>query len=317
MSKRQKMWRNIAILLLAGGGVTAWAEEAPAPEATKEKAAETTAPAGEGKETPATTAELLMKNDDPKAVIGTPPGFPLKSENISSIDDSDDALRDGSNVDKNTGFLEIDLAPMEEVLVALRACSQEYLTANVNKEIEYKHLTRPADAPKYRGNVVKFVGKLEIFKATEVSPNMSGLTQLWRGQISNSHNQIITFRCLEPLSEKIKIGQPVKLIGIYLQRYSYLNRRAGEMLTVSPLLFVRRIEPYTEITQITGGNNPMSNTVAVLLFIIIGIAIVAWFYMRSKEKVAGGNYFTRLKAEREGPKGVFPRPPPNKPGKKT
>jgi hypothetical protein len=307
--------RNIPVLFLIWIFMAAWLPQASAAEPGKEPAASEGAPGTTGQPAAQAEKEEQAPNPDPRVIVGTQPKFPLKSELLASIDDSDSALKDGDNIDRKTGFLELDLGPLEEVLVALRGCSQEYLKANI-KDVTFKQLMLASESPKYRGCVVKRVGILEVFKKMDLSPNLSGITELWRGQISNNAGEIVSFQCIEPLPPDIKVDQPVKLIGIFMQRYSYLNRRAGEMLTLSPLVFIRRLEPYDEVKQVTASNSPISNFVAILACIIIGGGIVAWCFMRYKDRVVADNYFSRLKAEREGPKGYFSKPTTHKQAEK-
>ncbi|MFH0940207.1 MAG: hypothetical protein V1899_13145, partial [Planctomycetota bacterium] len=176
----------------------------------------------------------------------------------------------------------------------------------INTDINFKSMMRDKTSKQCRGQVVKVVGILESFKKV-IIPNTSGVTNLWRGQTSGS-GQIISFRSLEPLPDGIKVGDPVELAGIFMQRYAYLNRIPGEKLTISPLIFARRLEAYTDIKQTTSGSNAMSNPVAIILFVFIGLAAAAWCYMRAKDKTTRSNYFTQLKAAKEGPQGLFPKP---------
>ena len=240
--------------------------------------------------------------NDPKKIEGTPPVFPIKSERYGQIDDSYENIV--NNMYENQ--MDIEYGAMEDMLVALRASSQEHIQKNLDEKLTYKNLM--SDPQKYRGSVVRINGILEEFKETRVTPNMSGLGTVFKGQTSNTFGQVVSFRCVEPLPDGLKVGQPVQLVGIFLQRYAYLNRLPGEKLTWTPLLFVRRVEPYTDIKQATSGPNPMSNGTAIIIFLFIGAAAAVWCYSRMKVRAVGGNHFSRIKAEKQGPAGNFPRP---------
>lgn len=302
MNRRRGLWRILLAMLWLGAATASLAEEpAPAPAAEPDK------PAAEKKEAPGETPKAEKKEEaateDPTAVVGTPPEFPLKSDTFKSIDDRYESI--GDNIDRDTGMMEMDISPMEAVLIGLRASSLEHLIANIDKEATFKHLMKTPE--QYRGHVCRLAGILESFKEVKI-PNSSGVVNLYRGNVSNAYGQIVTFRSLEPLPAGLKTGQAVQLTGIFLQRFAFLNRDAGEKLTWTPLVCVRRIEPFTDFKTATSGNNPMSNTLAVILFIFIGIATAAFLYMRSKEKVARGNYFTQMKEAKHGAQGVFPKP---------
>jgi hypothetical protein len=288
--------------------------EAPKAEAPKSEAdpkAETPADGGE-KIDPAKLKELIEKDakeqailDDPKSIIGPPPTFPLKQDIFSSIEDDDEHL--SNNIDRKTGEMELDLFPMEAMLHALRASTQEHLEANIAKDVTYDDLMRNPD--KYRGQVVRLTGILQQVGDNGIFTNTAGVKKLWRGYVSNGQNNIITFRSLEPLPPELEKGRNVELVGIFLQRYAYLNRYPGEKVTWAPMLFCRTLKPHKVIQP--AGPNPMNSPLAIIVFVVLSILAVFYCYNRSKLKGGGiiPNKFSRMKAERAGPESVnFPTP---------
>jgi hypothetical protein len=242
---------------------------------------------------------------DPKSIIGKPPAFPLPQDKFDSIEDGIDQATLSDNFNRKTGEMEIDLFPMETVLLALRASTQEHLEANIDASITYEELMRNPE--KYRGKVVRLIGKLEYLSEKEIMSNMAGVKKLWRGQLSNGQGNIITFRSLEPMPEDVKKGRAVELVGIFLQRYAYLNQAAGEQIQITPLVFARSLKRYTELSEaVAPASNPMNHPVVIIIFIVLGAAIVFYCANRAKVRSRMSNKFSRLKEEREGPEGNFP-----------
>ena len=146
-------------------------------------------------------------------------------------------------------------------------------------------------------------GKLQILDETR-----AGQIKIWKGQTSNSMGQIVSFRLIDPPPPNLEVGRFVKMTGIFMKRYAYLNRHAGEKLTWTPLIYVRSLEPQVE-TDPSAGSNSMTKITSIGISILVTLGLLAYFYGRMQEKTVRGNYFTRLKQERSGkPQGKFPRP---------
>jgi hypothetical protein len=304
-------WMAAAMVLLSGTLLAAEGAEAPAPgpAAGAETAKADPPPAG------GATAAKDVDLSDPTVLQGDPPAFPLKSDNYNLI--MDDYNKYDFNND--TKEMEMEYSTMEDLMVALRASSQEHLVNNLDKDVTFKMLMKEPE--KYRGHVVKLIGLLAPVKEARPTPNLSGFNKIYKGQITNSNGNIVSFRSMEPLPAGLKKGDAVQVVGIFMKRYCYLNQEPGEMLTWTPLLFVRRVEPYNDFKNFTATQSPMSNAAAIIVFIFVSLAAAGYLYSRMKYKVAAANHFTRMKNEKDGPtNNVFPRksvtprkPPPKKP----
>lgn len=305
--------RLLGCVLLAAVvfGTAVRAEDVPAtptqPAVEKPKEA---APADAAAAEP-TAADL----EDPTKIVGAPPKFPLESTKYNLIEDGYEPQKVAENFDRDKGQMEMEYGPMEDILVALRASSQEHLKKNVNLDITFNMLMKESE--KYRGEVVRFEGILAEMKEINATPNLSGFDKLWKGQTTSALGPIISFRCVEPLPPNVKVGEPVAITGIFMKRFCYLNREPGEKLTWTPLIFVRRIEPYSPIARKVTSDSSMGNTIGISIFVFVGLCAAAWCYSRMKSKTTGTNHFSNLKAEKEGKGGFFPRknnrPPGNKP----
>jgi hypothetical protein len=262
-------------------------------------------------------AEQALR-DNPKSIIGSPPAFPVQDTSFEVIQDDDDNLRDNFNFKK--GEMEMDLLPMEAVLKALRASTQEHLEANVSDSSTYKKLwMEPA---RHRGQVVRIQGVLHAVTEIPCPSCSEGVKSFWRGEISNGEGNITTFRMLEPLPAGLTKGQPVEIVGIFLQRFAFYNEQPGGKVTWAPLIFARTIKRYSRIDVAIAANNPMNSPGAIAVFCILSIGAVLYCYSRSKLRTGMPNKFSRLKAEKNGPSGNFPAPrsakkhfpqPPKKP----
>jgi hypothetical protein len=242
--------------------------------------------------------------DDPKSIIGTPPVFPVKATCFEDIQDDEDNL--GNNFNRTTGEMELDLPALEAVLKALRASTQAHLEANVSPKVLYKDLhTKPGE---HRGQVVRLQGVLKRIGEKTFPACPAGAKKLWRGEISNAQGNITSFYMLEPLPPGLTKEQSVEMVGIFLQRFSFLNRGAGEKVTWAPLVFARSIKRYSPIEEAASASNPMNSPGAIVVFIILGVGAALYCYSRSKLRTGNSNKFSRLKAEKEGPPGNFPSP---------
>jgi hypothetical protein len=294
MRSYKTMWAAAVVLALFSLG--AMAEDAPKPDGPSKAEAAPGAEAPKADPAPAAGGTPADPND-PTVVSGDVPKYPLESKNYSII--IDDYEKIGDNFNRSTGEMELDFAPMDDVMTAIRGSSQEHLAKSIEPDVTFKMLMKEPE--KYRGHVVKLVGLLAPVRK-------SGFAQFYKGQITNSNGQIVSFRSLEPLPQGMKEGQPVQLVGVFLQRYCYLNQEPGEKLTWTPLLFVRRVEPYNDMKNFNASQSPMSNAAAIIVFIFVSLGAAAYMYSRMKYKVAAANHFTRMKTEKEGPQNnIFPR----------
>jgi len=259
---------------------------------------------------------------DPKTISGTPPEFPLKSSRFDTIDDSYEHHAD--NFDHSRNEMEMPFGAMEDIMLAIRASTHEHLVKNIDEEAKFRKLMKTPE--QFRGHVVKLIGVLAdtqggprnrdfLHEGYPATLNLSGFERVYKGQTTNANGEIISFRSMEPVPADMKPGQSVQLIGIFMMRYCYLNRDAGKMLTWTPMVFVRRVVPYTQMKEFSSTDNPMSNTAVIVVFLFVGGGAAAYFYSRMKYKTRSANRFTRMKEEKEqgqGAQGFFPRPPPSK-----
>jgi hypothetical protein len=273
----------LAALLMLGATVLA-ADAPPAnpatPAAQPEKADEKKAAAAPDD-----------KKDEaaPKAAAPAGPGpkFPLQSEWFVHIAD---IMPD----DKNVGDVEeaqaLEQHALEDILIALQASSDEHLKANVDPDVTYKNLMREAE--KYRGHVVQVRGLLETSERFPILDNKSGVSELYRGQTSTIYGQINTFLSIErPDPELIK--HPVRITGIFMKRYAFKNRLAGEKLTWTPVILVKKVEAFSEADV---GPAPLSNIakLAIAMVVVLLLGRLAYRVTSVQSKSAKGNPFAKI-----------------------
>jgi len=243
---------------------------------------------------PAATSEEAKA--PPVAPAGMPQ-FPLKSEFFGMVVDSQTSLEDQQEAQQ------IEANAMNDIFKALTTTSDEHLFASVNQKAKFRELMLRAE--QYRGHVVQIRGLLESSETMKVGDNPAGVQRVYMGQISNLMGEIVTFISLTPPEAGEKL--PVRLTGVFLKRYAYLNRREGEKLTWTPLVFVKRVEPYSEEDE-----RGKAGKTGLLSYVLSGAAFfvfVAWFAFRlsrfNANRKMKDNPFTRKKkqlAERQADK---------------
>ncbi len=233
---------------------------------------------------------------EPTVISGTPPTFPLKSDNFADIDEEQ---KPGSEAE----FIEHDA--LEDILKAVRASSQEFLTKNVNPKINYVTMMNKPET--CRGDVVKVSGTLRYVTDIDLKTPMAGVTKYWRGQISVGSEKIMTFISMEPLPKDLAIGRGTNVTGIFMKRWVYKNEAPGEQGTWTPLIVCRRVERVTDYDNVATG--AMNSPVGIGIFVFVGAGILIYLWTRSTSKARYGNKFTRMKTERSNSGGRnFPRP---------
>ncbi|MCY3021283.1 MAG: hypothetical protein NTW87_19895 [Planctomycetota bacterium] len=290
--KHRRSGLCLVLLLAAMAGVVA--EEAP-PAGDAEKKA----PAAEKKEAPAEE----KKEGEAAPAAPARPTYPLKSEYFKDVIDP----QAGEDVEE---AMKLEVHATQEVIAALKASPEEYLKESLTPEVTFRKLMRTPE--QFRGHVVQVRGLLEFCERFPVPDDWADTSPLYRGQISTMTGEMYTFFALErPPAELMK--KPVRLTGIFLKRYAYKNRLAGEKLTWSPAVFIHNVEQYSEAD--TGpGKAPMELKTALLIaiFLLFIVVRVAFGYVRMKNKNARENPFVRMK----GGKGIaspFPKPGSKKP----
>jgi len=252
------------------------------------------------------------KSDSPTAAASATesalPAFPLKSEWFSHIADT---MPDDKTYGDETEAQQIEMHALEDVLVAVNASPEAHLKKSV-REIEKKGSFRALmkDAELYRGSVVQIRGLLENSERFPIPENKSSITEPFRGQISNISGQIFSFISIErPPQELLK--HPVRLTGVFIKRYAYKNRLAGEKLTWTPLLVVKKVEAFSEADV---ASPPMSKTTAMLVAFAMVALFVRIYWKMNKQTTKGltGNPFTKLK-NRIADKKSTKKPAPPKP----
>ena len=292
-----KLCSTLLILNLLAASLQAGEDAAPAPE--PKAAAPST---DEAAKTPPEKAA-----EQKAAPTGPLPKFPVESEFFEMVFDSNEP----EDSWENNAIQQIEMQPAADILVALKASTQEHLTKHISQDIKYKELMKTPD--KFRGQVVQVRGLLEIFQKFPIPENKSGLTEVWRGQISNINGQIYTFFSVD-MPDKNLIKKPVRLTGVFLKRYAYKNRLEGEKLTWTPAIFVNYVEAFSE-NDVYKGKSPMSGLTALIVAVLVLLvaARIGYKYVVMKNKPQT-NYFSKLKRRKEGPVGKFPRmkPAPSK-----
>lgn len=233
------------------------------------------------------------------AGVGKGPKFPLESEWFIHIAD---IMPDDKNVGDVEEAQQLELHALEDILIALQASSDAHLKASITpSEALFKSLMRGAE--KFRGHVVQRRGLLEVSERFPIPDNKSGISELYRGQISSIYGEIFTFLSIErPNPDLIK--HPARLTGVFMKRYAYKNRLAGEKQTWTPLLIVKNVEAYSESDAPA---TPMSNLakMAIVMVVVLLLGRLAFRVTSVQAKTARGNPFGRAN-----------RKPSNKPGAK-
>src|SRR5690348_11246419 len=84
---------------------------------------------------------------DPKTVIGTPPTYPLKSDNFENIEDGYE-IKETTTGKKKVATEEqtsMETNAKQDIFNALLASSQEYLVQNINPKLTYSDLMQEAE----------------------------------------------------------------------------------------------------------------------------------------------------------------------------
>jgi hypothetical protein len=166
---------------------------------------------------------------DPSLITGIPPSLPLRPAALEDIVDD----QDHPNL-----AAELELEPMSDVLVALKASSQEFLAENAKADVDYTQLMKSPE--QHRGEVVRLEGVLAALNECKFAPNPSGLMAYWKGFIvGKPDGQVSTFISIERPGAEITKGSHVELCGYFFKRYCFLNREPSGKYSIAPLLFIR------------------------------------------------------------------------------
>ena len=256
---------------------------------------------GAGEEAPASgpkapEAPPLIKAD-PNAAVGQP-HFPLPPEAFNGIDDGYDKLVNTYDAEREES--DIELFPMSAILDALQNSTQQHLNANIDVNASFTRVMNHSE--QFRGHVVRWNGVLQAFHETKV-----GTTPIWKGYTSNMMGQIISFRSLEAPPPTLTKGKSVELVGIFMKRFAYLDAEPGEHHRVTPLIFVRRVEPYVDPNAASPTDSSDNLILAIAICACLGFGF--YFYLRVSDKNLKPNHFTRLREQRDPPPRRFPRIP--------
>ncbi len=194
---------------------------------------------------------------------------------------------------------------MLDIIPQIKACSLEYMKANVDKTAAFKKIfNHPTD---YRGHVVQFESTVKfLYEHAEHLKDANGTEYtLARGHLTSSY-QMITFLSVDPLPPGLKLGDGVLLTGVFIQRFAYVNRKTpGVELTWTPLIVAKCLEP------ITIKEEPPLNTAWIIGYIFFALMAVGLFLMYSTKissRNARNNIFRRMRIERGGKDRIFPGP---------
>lgn len=232
---------------------------------------------------------------DPTQVTGTPPIYPLKTDNMKEIYDGYDEQDDQMNIEPRA---------KADIFNALFASSQEYLVRALNSKITYKDMMLHAED--YRGEVVNIAGVLRQIEKMDCDETKYRVKNYWKGYISSGAKEIKTFIALEPPGPDIKNGVALSITGIFMKRYAYLNNEPGDKLTITPLVIARKVERSKAFEQ--PATVWMNSPIGIGIFCFVGVVFAVYFYTRTTTKARYANRFTHMKEERKGPQGNFPRP---------
>ena len=293
--------RALLIVLLCAAPLGLGAEDAPAPAPTPAPVA---APAPEAKPDPKAEATPVAPIAPAQAdaaqqttsaapvAVGPKPTFPLQSKHFDEISDSYDEPYEAMNLERFS---------TQEILEALKNCKQEDLDQAVEASVTFKNLM--LQPQNYRGHVLRFNG---VFRAKDIlkmpTELLEGAPQAWIGHISDGKLNIINFVSFEPLPQNMPVDNTgVTLSGVFLKRLAYKNNEAGEKAQWGPLLFIRKLQPYSELEQAQTPTDPTWKWIEIVFSILIAAALLLYGYTSMKTRAAGRKYFSPA-----APKSVFP-----------
>ena len=158
---------------------------------------------------------------------------PFFSEVVDNMDEPDEAMG-------------LDPISTQAILEALKNCTPEYLLEKSEKDITFKKLM--TDPNPYRGHAVTVSGVFQYKNELKIPSQIKGAPPvMYQGILATGKKDVYTFLSLQPIPADVKEGTGVRVSGIFLKRFCYVNRMAGEMATWSPLLFVVKAEKYSEL----------------------------------------------------------------------
>jgi hypothetical protein len=157
---------------------------------------------------------------------------PFFSEVVDNMDEPDEAMG-------------LDPISTQAVLETLKQCTSEYLREK-SETITFKKLM--TDPGPYRGHAITVSGVFQYQNELKMPSQIKGAPpKMYQGILATGKKEVYTFLSLEPFPAELKPGVGVRVSGIFLKRFCFVNRMAGEMATWSPLLFVVRAEKYSEL----------------------------------------------------------------------
>jgi hypothetical protein len=232
------------------------------------------------------------------------PTFPIQSDEFNAIHDG----MEDEDEDDNTAAKHYNPYAVLDVIPALRASTPQHLAANVDKQGSYtfagfkKLFNHPVQ---FRGHVVQFDGTVKfLYEKPSVLTENGNNIELARGLVSTSY-QPVSFLSLAPLPAKLKVGDSVRVTGIFVQRFAYINQEMpGLKLTWTPLIVIQKLEPI-EIKE-----EPPTSMAWFIGYIVFGMVAVALVLTRLSSKrgmVERSNVFRRMRIQREGKDRAFPR----------
>jgi hypothetical protein len=225
--------------------------------------------------------EAGKDGDGPKLGPDGLPVFPLQSEFFQYVVDSQ------SEADDQDCAMKLEFHALQDILLALKASPENHLHQSVTPGVDFREMMLRGE--KHRGCVVQARGLLEHFERFPVGENKSGIDVMYRGQISNMMGQLHTFFSVEePPADLLK--KPVRITGVFMKRYAFKNRMAGEKLTWTPAVFVKAVQPYSEEEEAAAaGYKPLSGKNALMLvlfmvFLLYVLLRVGFVYGRRRSR---------------------------------
>jgi len=248
-----------------------------------------TIPTGESKETVPLFVyrQLHLVEVNPVAGIKEfKPGLKLGSKKIWEL--ADDRLYDV-----------IELDPYYHAIEILVNISQEDLEACIDPELTYPKMIRLKNDPsQYRGKVFRLKGRLLRLEEKKADPHRAvcrkfphhdaGQPLLFVGQILESNTKKpFTFRALD-IPDDLVVGDYVDMVGIFVKRFTYENRKGENWYTKTPLIMGKKIKKFERVFHIM----PIVGGIGISVFVLI---VVAALYERKKYR----EYQERMKESKE------------------
>lgn len=189
----------------------------------------------------------------------------------------------------------IERDPYYHAIQILVHISQENLEACIDPELMYADMIRLKNNPsRHRGKVYRLKGRLlrieekEVDRNREICKKMDNFPIIFVGQIlENKSKKPFTFRALDIPRDLVE-GDYVDMVGIFVKRYTYQNRKGENWYTKTPLIMGKRMTKFERVYHLV----PIVGGIGIVVLVLV---VAAALYERKKYR----EYKQRMKESKE------------------